>query len=277
MSVMQPRGRHRTPSKLSTSLNSTARVSAAVAVGGGLVASAVFSQSAQAADTKHSASAAPAQASMTLVQVAGKHAVASVPQVAPAVKAHTRLVSVRAHSYFAPVVKKAVVVPVHHAAAPAHRTNHRATAVHQTAPKHDTTPRHRTTPVRSGSGSGSGNGGGSTAPAPKSASGVIAIAERYVGVPYVYGGATPSGFDCSGFTSYVYRQLGIDLPRTAAAQQASVTRVSTPRPGDLVFFGSPAYHIGIYLGNGMMIAAPKPGDHVKIQAIYDTPSGYGRP
>ncbi|MBO1753576.1 C40 family peptidase [Allobranchiibius sp. CTAmp26] len=209
---------------------------------------------------------------MTLVQVAGKHAaVASAPRVAPAVNAHTRLVSVRAHSYFAPVVKKAAApvrqagAPVRQAAAP---VRHAVATVRHTAPKH-------TTPVQGQV--GSGNGGGSSTQAPASSNSAIAIAKRYIGVPYVYGGTTPSGFDCSGFTSYVFRQLGINLPRTAAAQQASVTPVSTPQPGDLVFFGSPAYHIGIYLGNGMMIAAPKPGDHVKIEAIYGTPSGYGRP
>ncbi|WP_243757636.1 C40 family peptidase [Allobranchiibius sp. GilTou38] len=262
---MQPRGRHRAPSKLSTSFNTTARVSAAVAVGGGLVASAVFSQSAQAADTKHqgpASAAAPAQASMTLVQNTAR---TSAPHVAAAVDAHTRLVAVHADTYVAPVVKKAALAPVRHVVAPVrHAVAPVRHAVSQPAPKH-------TTPVRSA------NGGGSTVSAPSSASGVVAIAERYIGVPYVYGGTTPSGFDCSGFTSYVYAQLGINLPRTAAAQQASATPVSTPQPGDLVFFGSPAYHVGIYLGNGMMIAAPKPGDHVKIEAVYGTPSGYGRP
>ncbi|TWP35493.1 NlpC/P60 family protein [Leekyejoonella antrihumi] len=124
------------------------------------------------------------------------------------------------------------------------------------------------------------------APAPKpkappvsapSRSGAVGIAMRYIGVPYVYGGTSPAGFDCSGLTQYVYAQLGISIPRTASAQQASMQSVSNPQPGDLVFFGYPAYHVGIYAGNGEMIAAPKPGGSVQLQKIWDTPSGYGRP
>ncbi|HQV84181.1 MAG TPA: C40 family peptidase, partial [Ornithinibacter sp.] len=91
---------------------------------------------------------------------------------------------------------------------------------------------------------------------PQSASGVVNIARGLLGIPYVYGGSTPSGFDCSGFTQYVFRKAGISIPRTASAQQRAATRVSNPEPGDLVFFGSPAWHVGIYTGNGMMIDSP---------------------
>ncbi|TWE11691.1 cell wall-associated NlpC family hydrolase [Rudaeicoccus suwonensis] len=110
------------------------------------------------------------------------------------------------------------------------------------------------------------------------ATGIVAIAERYLGTPYVYGGESPSGFDCSGLTQYVYAQAGISIPRTATAQMDAATLVSTPQPGDLVFFGSGsyAYHVGIYIGNGMMIAAPRPGTVVQIQSIYTTPVAYGR-
>jgi len=112
-------------------------------------------------------------------------------------------------------------------------------------------------------------------PAP-SASGIVGIARSYFGVPYVYGGSSPSGFDCSGFTSYVYRQAGISIPRTASAQQAAATRVSNPQPGDLVFFGYPAYHVGIYVSPGRMIDAQHPGTTVGNHSIWTTPSGYGR-
>ncbi|WP_446666606.1 C40 family peptidase [Flexivirga sp. B27] len=113
-------------------------------------------------------------------------------------------------------------------------------------------------------------------PSGGSTSSVISIAEKYLGVPYVWGGSTPSqGFDCSGLTSYVYKQAGMYIPRTASQQQSYMKRTSSPQPGDLVFFGSPAYHVGIYLGNNMMIAAPKPGDVVKKQSIWTTPTGYG--
>jgi cell wall-associated NlpC family hydrolase len=111
---------------------------------------------------------------------------------------------------------------------------------------------------------------------PQSSSSIVNIAKQYIGVPYVYGGASPSGFDCSGLTSYVYAQAGISIPRTASAQQSAATPVSNPQPGDLVFFGYPAYHVGIYVGNGMMIDSPKPGTSVSYRSIFSGVSGYGR-
>ncbi|EWT05759.1 NLP/P60 protein [Intrasporangium chromatireducens Q5-1] len=112
-------------------------------------------------------------------------------------------------------------------------------------------------------------------PAP-AASGIVGIAQSMFGVPYAYGGTSPSGFDCSGFTSWVYRQAGISIPRTASAQQSAATRVSSPQPGDLVFFGYPAYHVGIYVSPGRMIDAQRPGTTVGNHSIWTTPSGYGR-
>jgi peptidoglycan DL-endopeptidase CwlO len=107
------------------------------------------------------------------------------------------------------------------------------------------------------------------APAPASANGsaVIEIAARYVGVPYVYGGTTPSGFDCSGFTSYVFAQLGITLPRTSSAQRNAGTVVSRAdaQPGDLVWHPG---HIGIYAGGDQLIDAPQPGGSVQFRSIY---------
>lgn len=95
---------------------------------------------------------------------------------------------------------------------------------------------------------------------------VIANAKKYLGVPYVWGGTTPSGFDCSGLTSYVYRSVGINLPRVSRDQQNFGTRISphNVQPGDLVFMGSPAYHVGIYIGDGKWLHAPRTGDVVKI-------------
>lgn len=116
-----------------------------------------------------------------------------------------------------------------------------------------------------------------SAPAPSSnAGGVIAIAKQYIGTPYVYGGSTPAGFDCSGFTQYVFAKAGKSLPRVTTAQQAAATPVSDPQPGDLVFFGSPSYHVGIYLGDGMMIDAPRTGSSVSIRPVFSGVSGYGR-
>lgn len=112
--------------------------------------------------------------------------------------------------------------------------------------------------------------------APQTASGIVGIAQSMFGVPYVYGGSSPSGFDCSGFTSWVYRQAGITIPRTASQQQAAARRVASPQPGDLVFFGYPAYHVGIYVSPGKMIDAQRPGTTVGYHSIWTTPSGYGR-
>ncbi len=125
-------------------------------------------------------------------------------------------------------------------------------------------------------------GGRSAAAAPAQAvtiaanSGIAGIAQSLLGIPYVYGGATPSGFDCSGFTSYVYARAGISIPRTASAQQAAATRVSNPQPGDLVFFGYPAYHVGIYVGNGMMADSGRTGTLTSVRAIWDSSATFGR-
>ncbi len=117
------------------------------------------------------------------------------------------------------------------------------------------------------------------ASAPSSAgSGVLGIAAQYVGTPYAYGGSSPAGFDCSGFTQYVFGQAGISLPRTTSAQQAAATPVSNPQPGDLVFFGYPAHHVGIYAGGGMMYDSGRPGVPVSKRAIFHSsgPVSYGR-
>ena len=108
-------------------------------------------------------------------------------------------------------------------------------------------------------------------PVPQSVSGnaVLEIAARYVGVPYVSGGTTPDGFDCSGFTSYVYAQLGISLPRTSSAQRNAGTVVSRAdaQPGDLIW--SPG-HVGIYAGGNQMIDAPRPGKTVQFRSIWQS-------
>ncbi|WP_162840532.1 NlpC/P60 family protein [Acidaminococcus timonensis] len=89
---------------------------------------------------------------------------------------------------------------------------------------------------------------------------LISVAYDYVGVPYVFGGTTPWGFDCSGYTQYVFAQMGIDIPRTADAQYYAYPKVSSDdlQPGDLVFFETyepgPS-HCGIYIGNGQMLQA----------------------
>ena len=100
---------------------------------------------------------------------------------------------------------------------------------------------------------------------------ITSTALKYLGVPYVWGGTTPAGFDCSGFVQYVYKECGISLPRVADAQQAYAKPISTAnlQPGDLVFWGYGAYHVGIYLGQGKYVHAPAPGQTVKIQSVYE--------
>jgi cell wall-associated NlpC family hydrolase len=108
--------------------------------------------------------------------------------------------------------------------------------------------------------------------------GILGIAAQYAGIMYLYGGTSPStGFDCSGYTQYVFRQVGITLPRTAEEQRQSATPVSSPQPGDLVFFGSPAYHVGIYAGNGKMWDSPHSGEAVALRDIWTSAATYGRP
>jgi cell wall-associated NlpC family hydrolase len=110
------------------------------------------------------------------------------------------------------------------------------------------------------------------------AGGVLGIAASLEGTPYTYGGTSPeTGFDCSGFTQYVFRQVGISLPRTAEDQRQFVTPVSDPQPGDLVFFGAPAGHLGIYAGNGKMWDSPHSGEVVQLRDIYSSSVTYGRP
>jgi cell wall-associated NlpC family hydrolase len=107
--------------------------------------------------------------------------------------------------------------------------------------------------------------------------GVLGIAASLAGIYYIYGGTTTAGFDCSGFTKYVFNKVGINLPRTAAAQQQATTRVSNPQPGDLVFAGSPAYHVGIYAGNHMMWDSPRTGKTSGLHKIWVSNPTYGRP
>lgn len=102
---------------------------------------------------------------------------------------------------------------------------------------------------------------------------VLAYAMQFVGYPYVYGGSSTSGFDCSGFTQYVYKHFGVTLNRTAAAQNSNGTAVSRSnlQPGDLVMFGSPINHVGIYAGGGRIVHAANPSRGVTTDTIN---SGY---
>jgi peptidoglycan DL-endopeptidase CwlO len=115
----------------------------------------------------------------------------------------------------------------------------------------------------------SSSGSVSVGPAPPPThSSVVAIAEQYLGVPYRWGGSSPSGFDCSGLVMYVFAQVGVSLPHSSYAQYGMGSPVSRDQlqPGDLVFFDGLG-HVGIYVGGGSFIHAPHTGDVVKISSI----------
>ena len=108
-------------------------------------------------------------------------------------------------------------------------------------------------------------------PQPTTHADAASIAARYLGVPYVWGGASPSGFDCSGLVMYVYAQLGVSLPHYTVSQWNATIPIPTSAlaPGDLVFFDGLG-HVGIYIGNGQFIHAPHTGTVVQIASL----SGY---
>ncbi|WP_281631003.1 C40 family peptidase [Clavibacter michiganensis] len=110
-----------------------------------------------------------------------------------------------------------------------------------------------------------------------SATGVAAVARQYLGVPYVFGGNTPVGFDCSGLVQYVFAQFGLNLAHSVRAQDAAGFTVpaSEARAGDIVVWNDGS-HDGIYTGNGIMIDAPKPGDYVKERPVWSSNVHYVR-
>lgn len=134
---------------------------------------------------------------------------------------------------------------------------------------------------------GAGGGGGTAQVDFEGGAGAISVAKQAIGTPYVWGGGnstgpTKGGFDCSGLTQFAYKKgAGIDIPRTAEMQRLKAVKVSASQavPGDEVFFGAPAYHCGIFLGNGQMVHAPYPGTKVRIEKVSNVQPGpitYGR-
>lgn len=129
-----------------------------------------------------------------------------------------------------------------------------------------------------GTGSSGNNGGGSSGTGTgdtvssgntSAAQTIVNAAYGQLGVPYVYGGnGNNGGWDCSGLVQYCHSAAGISLPRTSQSQGGCGIAVSNPQPGDIVCYGT---HVGIYIGGGQMIHAPKPGDKVKVAAVYGSP------
>jgi peptidoglycan DL-endopeptidase CwlO len=112
--------------------------------------------------------------------------------------------------------------------------------------------------------------GGPPLPPGQGAATAVAAARSVLGVPYVFGGASPAGFDCSGLTMWAWAHAGVALPHSAAMQYAMLPHVSQSdlQPGDLVFFYQPIDHVGIYIGGGLMIDADHTGGFVGIRAVY---------
>lgn len=261
--------RHRAPQRAITPLSDlgdaltgpiaiVGRSSAIVAMSTGLIAS--VSAPAQAVNRTAVSSAESANVLTTSPLSTGRSSLlsSSSPLARGAVIAAPRAATVRFETKAftaAPVVRKAVKVTV--------RTISPGARVSRKASGSDT--------VRTPAVAPKGSVGGSS---------VLAIAARYLGIPYVYGGTTPQGFDCSGYTSYVYRQLGTSLPRTANQQMAASRRISRSqaRAGDLVFFvsGGRAYHTGIYAGKNMIYDAPRAGKSVSKRAIWSADVVFGR-
>jgi hypothetical protein len=120
--------------------------------------------------------------------------------------------------------------------------------------------------------------GGQSLPGAGGVSGdaVVSAAKKYLGTPYAFGSTDPGkGLDCSSFVQRAYGDLGIQLPRNSWEQAKAgqpVASLADAKPGDILAFGSPVHHVGIYLGDHQMIAAPHTGDQVKIQKVYDKPT-----
>ncbi|MDI9884992.1 NlpC/P60 family protein [Streptomyces sp. HNM0645] len=111
---------------------------------------------------------------------------------------------------------------------------------------------------------------GNEASASERAAAAFAAAKSRVGMPYVWGASGPSSFDCSGLTSWAYRQAGVTIPRTSQAQASAGTRInslSALKPGDLIIMRSDLSHVGFYAGNGQILHSPKPGAQVRYESI----------
>ena len=246
-------GRHRAPGRLNPASNLSAAVSraakpatkasAVLAVSGGMAAS--FALPASAATlTPQAKTKAPATNAALLT-----HSAAPAPVV---------------RRTFGKIAFKGVVKP-HPVAGSVHgqRTTDR---VSRSAARNAIAPMETKTVKASGEGPGASSGG------------LLAIAASLAGIDYVYGGTTRAGFDCSGYTQYVFARRGIQLPRVAEGQRQATTRVSRAdaRPGDLVFAGVPAYHVGIYAGDGMMWDSPRTGKAVSKRQIISAGATFGR-
>jgi cell wall-associated NlpC family hydrolase len=271
-----PPGRHRAPgapspvSALSSAVSRSAKpigkVSAVLAVSGGLLASFSLPASASPLTKKVAPAAAP-------VAAAPAAAAPALDAVAVSAAASSRAAVVAPR--FGRIGFTGVVKPKP-APKPKPVVHVEAAATVERAPV-QVSRSHRRAPIATHAVSTHAVHQAPAAQSAPASSGVLGIAAGLAGIPYVYGGTTPAGFDCSGYTQYVFARAGKSLPRTAEAQRQAATRVSNPQPGDLVFFGAPAFHVGIYAGNGMMWDSPRTGKATAKRSIWSSNVSYGRP
>lgn len=275
-------GRHRSPGRynplseltliVSRASSPALKTSAVVAASGGLVAAFAIPATAVGQTTSAASAAVPADRSSTLLSIGERTAEVSASRaatrpalVAPAVAAPAAVPSFGALAFTAiqkpPPPPPPPPPPV---AAPAARQSESSSRSTATRSSTTTAPAPAPAPTKE-------------APVRVASGGVLDVAASLVGIPYKYGGTTTAGFDCSGFTQYVFAQVGISLGRTTYQQWAQTTAVSNPQPGDLVFYNGPSpTHVGIYAGNGMMYDSGRAGLPTQLRKVFSGVSGYGR-
>ena len=261
-------GRHRAPdySPLNEIADIAARsaqpavkASAVAVASGGLVATFALPGSAATANEDAAVAAEAGSTVQTLPQIAGQTVAVAAPAIDNAVAPTFGVVAFTAQPAAAAAPKPLTITKI---AQPAPAAAPAAAAATTTRASRTTTRTAAPATVNA-------------APAPTG--GIIGIAASLSGIYYRYGGTTTAGFDCSGFTSYVYRQVGKSIPRTAEAQRVASSKVSNPVPGDLIFFGYPAYHVGIYAGGNMMYDSPRTGKTTGLHVIWTQSNvSYGR-
>lgn len=272
-------GRHRVPRTLTAA--PVVRCIAMLAASGGLVASMSAGSSAApvgGAPAPATPSAAPASPAMTPSLPVPAHPVSTTLRWGSrggAVKTVQRIVGTDVDGIFGPKT---------HAAVQRWQARHGLVADGIVGPitsrhmglRSSTQERQQTSASRT-SASSSRLSGGTSGASGTVGSAVLAHAAQYTGIAYQYGGSSPAtGFDCSGYTQYVFSKVGIRLPRTAEAQRRMATRVSQPRPGDLVFWGAPAYHMAIYAGDGMIYDSGRSGLTSQKRKMFSGVTSFGR-
>jgi cell wall-associated NlpC family hydrolase len=250
--------------------NGAGRRAAVVATAGGLLVSTFGGATAAQAAPAHS-EAKLSTVDLSALSDQAREALSAAPVVTVAQDAQVSVEAVTAEG-----VPSVGVTPAPEPEPEPEPVVRRASAPSRTAERTATSERTASTSTSSASSTSSSSEATVTETAaktsvPSSAKGstIVSIAGRYVGVPYVSGGTTPAGFDCSGFTQYVFAQAGISLPRTSGAQRSAGTVVSrsAAQPGDLIW--TPG-HIAIYAGDNMQIDAPRPGKTIQFRNIWQS-------